>query len=299
MMRHKNNKKGWISFEFIIVSAIVVTFSAMVFYKWFPTNLRKVRDEAGSYMTVFLPKENTSAPSVGASDQFKPATPGATTDASDYTFSITGNVATITDYKGSATNVVIPDTLSDGTNTGTVMAIADNAFKNKGLTGVSIPDTVTTIGSYAFANNELTTLSLPSSVTSIKDHAFSNNKITSLSIPSGVTVVSSYAFQSNRINRLNINGSVTEIQDGAFKDNELSKIDVPDTVEKIGKSAFADNYLTTIIISNKCYQLGDSAFKSQTVEKTFVTVLSSASLDAARFDENWSTYFDDTAKRTN
>src|SRR5690625_5057705 len=66
---------------------------------------------------------------------------------------------TITDYKGSETEVVIPESL-DGK---TVVAIggkqgglfAIGAFQEKNLTRVTIPDTVTKIGVHAFSKNKI------------------------------------------------------------------------------------------------------------------------------------------------
>jgi len=64
--------------------------------------------------------------------------------------------------------------------------IANNAFLNAGLTGVTIPNGVTHIGQGAFEGNRLTNVVIPGSVTHIRAQAFANNQLTNVTIPSGV-----------------------------------------------------------------------------------------------------------------
>ena len=75
-----------------------------------------------------------------------------------------------------------------------VKIITSNAFKNKGLTSVVIPDSVTTIGSGAFRNNQLTSLTLGNSVTTIGYGAFFGNHLTNVVIPNSVTTIGRQAF---------------------------------------------------------------------------------------------------------
>ncbi|MBR2433685.1 MAG: leucine-rich repeat domain-containing protein, partial [Clostridia bacterium] len=93
--------------------------------------------------------------------------------------------ATIVNYQGNATNLVIPDTIDIDLDTNhavtgsvyKVIAIASNAFNgNKNLQSVSIPATVITIGTYAFANcNSLTKIEILSTNVEIGDYAFGIN----------------------------------------------------------------------------------------------------------------------------
>jgi hypothetical protein len=67
---------------------------------------------------------------------------------------------TITRYTGPSGAVTIPSTI-DGKP---VTEIGNSAFKDKGLTSVTIPDSVTTISFYAFASNPLTSVTIGANV---------------------------------------------------------------------------------------------------------------------------------------
>lgn len=146
------------------------------------------------------------------------------------------NTGTITGYDG--TNgpkyVVIPSTI-DGV---AVTSIGADAFKDKSLTAVTIPDGVTSIGDSAFFGNLLTSLTLPNSLTTIGDSAFAYNGLTSLVIPN----------------------SVTNIMFQAFYVNGLTSLEVPDSVTSIGGSAFSLNYLTSLTLPDSLTTLGENAF---------------------------------------
>ncbi|MDR1909015.1 MAG: leucine-rich repeat domain-containing protein [Spirochaetaceae bacterium] len=132
-----------------------------------------------------------------------------------------GNL-TITGYTGSGGNVVIPSKLYGQP----VIAIGDEAFSGKGLTGLTIPDSVTSIGYYAFANNYLESLTIPDTVTTVKRSAFSGNRLVFVTIPD----------------------SLGSIEGSVFEENRLSSVTIPDSVTTIGPSAFADNPLTNVTL---------------------------------------------------
>ena len=197
----------------------------------------------------------------------------------------TGETLIITGYNADGgTDVVIPSNI----NGKKVVEIASNAFQNKQLTSVIIPNSVTSIGDSAFWENQLTSITIPSSVTSIGDGAFLENQLTSVKIPNSVTSIGYEAFANNQLTSVTIPISVTSIGKVAFNSNQLSDEDafiykrnsdgsidnttiisyggknkspiIPDSITSIGNSAFASNQLTSVTIPDSVTSIGDSAF---------------------------------------
>ena len=103
---------------------------------------------------------------------------------------VTPNEVMVLDYTGSAAGVDIPGTVNDNNDnneTYTVTSIGQQAFKDKQLTEVTLPNTVTHIGGFAFANNQLNSVTLPVGVTRIDSVAFMDNPNLALVIMEGTT----------------------------------------------------------------------------------------------------------------
>ena len=60
---------------------------------------------------------------------------------------------------------------------------------NRGIVGITLPDTVTLIGSSAFYDSHVTSITLPSSLTTIMEYAFCYSKFTSVTIPDNVSTI--------------------------------------------------------------------------------------------------------------
>jgi len=91
---------------------------------------------------------------------------------------------TIVGYTGNEKNLIIPGTA----NGFPIVAIGDEAFRDKQLTSVTIGNSVTTIGNSAFTNNRLTSVIIPDSVTTIGEMAFTGNRLTSVTIGANVRI---------------------------------------------------------------------------------------------------------------
>ena len=139
-----------------------------------------------------------------------------TTDG-DGNATITGiDVQSISDP--TPTDLVIPATVDDNP----VTAIGNSAFKDMGLTSVSLPDSLIVIGYQAFYGSAFTGVVIPNSVTTIDPGAFGSGALTSVTLGTSVTTIGAYAFRANSIASVVIPNSVTQIGNGAFSLNQLS-----------------------------------------------------------------------------
>ena len=160
----------------------------------------------------------------------------------------------------------IPETVSDGGVTYTVVCIRDSAFWGcSSLTSVIIPNSVTSIGSSAFEYcSSLTSVTIPNSVTSIGDQAFSYcTSLTSVTIPNSVTSIGNSAFcRCSSLTSVTIPNSVTSIGSYAFSGcSSLTSVTIPNSVTSIGIAAFIEcSSLTSITIPNSVTSIGDEAF---------------------------------------
>jgi hypothetical protein len=93
------------------------------------------------------------------------------TEGLEFTLNDAGTEYSVTGYKGSSSEVVIPTLYNDLP----VTSIGDSAFGScRALTSVEIPNSVTSIGEYAFADcTALESVTIPENVTRIGYDAFS------------------------------------------------------------------------------------------------------------------------------
>lgn len=145
------------------------------------------------------------------------------TAESDFDFDASSG--TIKKYKGTATDVVIPEKI----NGKTVTTIGKGAFGRKGLTSVVIPEGVETIDQGAFSANSLTTIKLSSTVKQIERLAFGANKnLSKVELNEGLEYIGQQAF---------------------FSDTSLAgEITIPSTVKIVMTSAFNKTGVTGILL---------------------------------------------------
>jgi len=184
----------------------------------------------------------------------------------DFSYRFEGKVnertISITGYRGSNKEVVIPDNI----NNIRVTSIGRMAFQNKQLTSVTIPQGVTSIGSTAFAYNQLTSIIIPESVTTIGYGAFAHNQITSMTIPEGVITIGYTAFAYNQLIDVTIPTSVKSIGVLAFLDcTRLTDVNIKGTFTSVGTGAFIGCSRLRYVMISKRADIGKDAFPS-TVE---------------------------------
>ncbi|MCI6729337.1 MAG: leucine-rich repeat domain-containing protein, partial [Clostridiales bacterium] len=110
--------------------------------------------------------------------------PSASAETSgDWTYTVSGGVATVTGYTGSTARISIPGSFGSYT----VTAVGANAFKgNTTIQSVSFPSTLLSIGDNAFSDCvNLTEVTLPEKLTYLGNYSFSNcTKLSKLTINS-------------------------------------------------------------------------------------------------------------------
>ncbi|MDR2202402.1 MAG: leucine-rich repeat protein [Clostridiales bacterium] len=220
---------------------------------------------AGGFITVYVPAEKVddyaAAIYLNASNVvFATGTEIESNENYLYAAEGTGpNVAiTIIDYKGSSLEVAIPETI-DGKP---VAKILKNAFKDKGLTSVTLPSSLKQIGADAFSGNAITSLTLPSGLVKIGANAFYNNRITSLIIPASVTEIGAAAFAIDTLTSVTFaaDSALATLNLGAFADNthyaKITAITVPAGVTAIT----FNNYLMSLQAIN--IEAGNTVYSS-------------------------------------
>ena len=212
----------------------------------------------------------------------------------DFTFTISGDTATLATYTGEGGDVVIPSTFStrvvDGQtqyiegNDYTVTAIAAGTSSNgpfysacSTLTSITIPETITSIGNYAFYNcTSLTEINFNATAMNdlsfynyVFDNAGQNGTGIAVNIGANVTKIPANLFApsgSFSVNITSVNfeeGSVCESIGNSFfnYNNSLTSITIPDSVKSIGSQAFYNcTNLKTVTIGMNVTSIGYNAF---------------------------------------
>ncbi len=152
----------------------------------------------------------------------------------------------VSDYTGSATEVVIPSTY----NGLPVREIGEGAFKEcESITDVTIPNTVTIIGKSAFSGcRGITSIELPNSVTTICGWAFSAcANLSDILIPDSVTTIGEYVFfWSSELTSISIPDSVTFIANNAFDGAYGLEFNVYDNAKYVGNDENPYHALITV-----------------------------------------------------
>ena len=161
------------------------------------------------------------------------------TDGLQYSYNDEDLTATVSDYTGTATELVIPAEVTHEDKTYKVTAIGAYAFQeNSTLTSVTIPEGVTGIGDYAFsACTSLTSITIPEGVTEIAYYAFSGcTSLTSVIIPESVTVIIKYAFcDCTSLTNVIIPEGVTHIGNKVFSGcTSLKSVSLPASLTECG-----------------------------------------------------------------
>lgn len=148
--------------------------------------------------------------------------------------------AVIHDYRGSSSDVVIPEKLLNGK----VTAIDDYAFFGKtGVSSVSFENAADLkyIGCSAFCGSGLTAVDIPSQITDVDFGAFQNcASLEEAVLGDGITTIVMQSFYNcDSLRYVTLPQNLTTIEEYAFADCEqLQYVEIPASVTTIDQSAF-------------------------------------------------------------
>ena len=164
-------------------------------------------------------------------------------------------------------NLVIPSTVSDGTNSYRVTSIADYAYQWTDATSIKVPGSVKTIGNGAFYYGYPSTIQLGNGIEIIGDNAFSSKNLTELEIPASVKVIGASAFfgvsSGSKFTKLTLHEGLEEIGTSAFYGNAIETLEIPSTCKKIaGKAFLFSGNLKSLTLYEGLEEIGDGAFRN-------------------------------------
>jgi hypothetical protein len=218
-------------------------------------------------------------------------------EGAQFTFITNNEAITITSYRGTNTDVRIPDTINglpvttigqfafnsnlrlfSVTIPDSVTIIEDSAFQDCfGLVNVKIGNRVASIGADAFWNTPLHKVKIPASVTNIGGAAFDgcsrligfkvDPENPNYSSVNGVlfdkTQTSLVKYPDGRNGRYTIPPKITDIAADAFAYSKITSITIPDSITSIAVNAFYGcSQLKTVIIPNSVINIGYDSFAS-------------------------------------
>ena len=188
----------------------------------------------------------------------------------DFLYKVNGNSILITGFIKLNVGVQIPSQIQGLP----VTEIGEKAFREKGITSVTIPSSVTSIGEWAFSKNALTAITIPGNVASVGKFAFANNAFTSIVLEEGVKSVGESAFEKqtkfsetvSTVANIVIPGSMKKIEDNAFARSRIGSVTFSSGVKTIGDNAFLGNQFKSVVFPEGVTEIGKNAFDENFIE---------------------------------
>ena len=192
-----------------------------------------------------------------------------------------------------------------------IKLILSYAFRDIGLTSITIPNSVTYIGDYAFSGcSNLTSINIPNSVTTLGRDVFLGCDKLKNTVDNLVyikTITNDYYYLIDTINTTLTNAKIDEkceiIGSSAFLHcRSLTSIIIPDSVTSIGDNAFCycEN-LTSITISDNVTSIKENAFQYCRNLTSIIIPNSVTNIDSGAFSDcsNLTIYCEATSQPTN
>lgn len=229
-------------------------------------------------------------------------------DPASYTYTVTNDYATITQYLGNSADVVIPAEIggypvaSVGENafssTKTISIIIadgisridDSAFQDcYALKKVILPSSLTSIGDYAFYScSSLSEVHLPEGLNEIGESAFSyTSSLESIALPSSLRMLGIEAFSSSGLLSISIPANVTNLPEGLFYFCEhLASVTFPEGLISVGDRVFEGCLsLQHVRLPESTVAVGYRAFAGCTALQTVWFPRGIQSIDPSAFGE--------------
>ena len=159
----------------------------------------------------------------------------------EYSVNSNGTDVTITNYTGTETALVLPNSI----NGLPVTSIAGYAFNNTAVTSVTLPNSMTQLNNYAFYGaSKLQSVTFPSTITSIGSYAFEFcTSLKSITIPNTITSIKNGAFYGcTSLSNVKLGSGLKTIGSCSFCNTALQSITIPKNVTNIGEHAFGYTY---------------------------------------------------------
>ena len=163
--------------------------------------------------------------------------------------------------------------LSDKSNKN-ISVIGDNAFSDRSITSVVVPEGVESIRERAFFDcRNLVKITLPSTLRRIATDAFFNcSSLTSIVIPDGVEAIENRAFgDCSNLKNLSLPSALRRIGTRAFLGTALTSVIIPEGVETIENATFCEcRNLVKITLPSTLRKIGADAFSYCSALKSIV-----------------------------
>lgn len=181
------------------------------------------------------------------------------------TYEVTSpKTVTISEGNTTASEVIIPETVSNEGVTYSVTAVGERAFNYAEASKIVLPNTVTEIGYCGIYNTKATTIQLSTGLTTLGENALAYNKnLTSITIPEGVKEIPSSCFSNNQMMAtVNLPATIESIGNGSFYKVPVESFTFPANCRVVGKNVFqlAPN-LKEVTLNANLESMGEGVFR--------------------------------------